>query len=94
MILRRAFELQFISREQFYKSLAVERRRILQSREGKPGSSFEANFAARNGQLLVESIFGSVMEGQTLYREAADILEAKAGTLARLVSEAALAKGA
>jgi Zn-dependent peptidase ImmA (M78 family) len=93
-ILRRAFELRLISREEFYRRLVVEKRRLLENREKKPGGNFEANFGARNGRLLVESLLSSVMEGQTLYREAAAILEVKTSTLVRLVSEAALAKGA
>jgi Zn-dependent peptidase ImmA (M78 family)/transcriptional regulator with XRE-family HTH domain len=94
MILRRAFELDLITAEAFYRQLAVEKRRLLEHREKRKGGNFDASFTARNGRLLVESLFGSVLEGQTLYREAAAILEVKAGTLARLMSEAGLAKGA
>jgi len=94
MILRRAFELRLITSQAFYRQLEGEKRRLLELRKKGTGGNFDASFAARNGRLLVDSIFGSVLEGQTLYREAADILEVKTGTLSRLMSEAALAKGA
>lgn len=87
MILRRAFALHLISAEAFYQHLAIEKCRLLERREKSQGGNFDSNFAARNGRLLVESLFGSVLEGQTLYREAAAILEVKAGTLSRLMSE-------
>ena len=94
MILRRAFELKLISADSFYQHLAIEKRKLLEYRDKGQGGNFDASFAARNGRLLIESLFGSVVEGQTLYREAAAILEVTTGTLTRLVSEAALAKGA
>lgn len=91
-VLRRAFELRLISSDVFYKNLQGVQRQLSERRKKTPGGNFEASFAARNGRLLVQSLFGSVLEGQTLYRDAAAILEVNTGTLARLVSEAATAK--
>jgi Zn-dependent peptidase ImmA (M78 family) len=94
MVLRRAYELGLVSRKEFFDHLRAEKGNQRVSRKDRKGGSFYNNFGARNGQRLVGSIFESVSEGRTLYREAASILEIKVGTLGRLLSRSALATGA
>jgi len=94
MVLRRAYELGLVSRAEFFDHLRAEKNKQRVVPKDRKGGSFYNNFNARNGRRLVGSIFESVSEGRTLYREAAAILEIKVGTLGRLLSRSALATGA
>jgi Zn-dependent peptidase ImmA (M78 family) len=94
MILRRAYELGLIARTLFFDRVLVEKSRQRATRIESKGGSFYNNFASRNGRLLIGSVFESVAEGRTLYREAAAILELKVGTLAQLMTRSAPAKDA
>ena len=94
MVLRRAHELGLVSRAMFFDRLREERNRKLVVENGRKGGSFYNNFTSRNGRLLVGSVFESVIEGRTLYREAAAVLEIKVGTLGRLLERSEFAKGA
>jgi len=94
MVLRRAHEMGFVSRTFFFDRLREERNRTRVTEKGRKGGSFYNNFTSRNGRRLVGSIFESVSEGRTLYREAAAILEIKVATLGRLLERATYAKGA
>ena len=94
MVLRRAHELGFVTRAFFFDHLREERNRTRVTEKDRKGGSFYNNFTSRNGRRLVGSIFESVSEGRTLYREAAAILEIKVATLGRLLERATYAKGA
>jgi Zn-dependent peptidase ImmA (M78 family)/transcriptional regulator with XRE-family HTH domain len=90
MILRRALELNLITKSQFYAALEDHYSRAIERSNESSGGSFTNNFYARNGHLLTKAVFESVLEGKTLYRDGARLLHLKASTLARLARESVL----
>lgn len=84
MILRRGLELGTISRADYFTHMEIEKTKQLKDVKKRSGGDFNNNFAARNGHLLINAVFESVLEGKTLIREAATILDTKSPTLASL----------
>lgn len=90
MILRRALELELITKSQFYSALEDHYSRSHEQRNESGGGDFMNSFYARNGHLFTKAVFESVMEGKTLYRDAAGLLHLKVSTVARLARESLL----
>lgn len=86
VILRRALELGQLTRSEYFQNLEDERQRHLKLAKGGSGGDFRRNLYARNSSPLVNAVFESVLNGRTLYREAANILEVKSSTLSNMAS--------
>lgn len=87
VVLRRALDLGYIDRTDFVKQLANERAKQVEPDRGGSGGSFRSNLYARNGKLLVDAVLESVLNGQTLYRDGATVLDLKSATLSNVASD-------
>jgi Zn-dependent peptidase ImmA (M78 family) len=85
VILRRAFDLNKITRDQFFHYYNLEldnqRKRKSQSDEKGGGGNFYTTLFARNSRLLTNSVISLAYEGKLLYRDAASLLGVKVQTL-------------
>lgn len=75
VILRRLHEVGRLSREDFWKTYREEHERLrnMERRTGI-GGDFYANLCARVSRPLVEAVVISTLEGQTLFRDAFQLL--------------------
>lgn len=92
MVLRRALELDKITRVDFYRQLEIEKGRQTPTARRSSGGNFQNSLTARNSSILVSAVFESVLEGRVLYREAASVLDVKPSTLSRLVEDSRIAR--
>jgi Zn-dependent peptidase ImmA (M78 family)/DNA-binding XRE family transcriptional regulator len=74
VILRRAFELELISEQEFFDHAEVLKKRSVKKKKGQAGGDYYRSLIARNGKNLTTAVVASALEGRTLYREAASIL--------------------
>lgn len=75
VVLRRALDLQFISRGQFSNLYAVENERAQAPRgDDAAGGDFYRTLWIRNGSSFTRAVVSSTLEGRTLYRDAARLL--------------------
>jgi len=81
MVLRRAYDFGEISRQDYFKQLESERTRQTAPTREQSGGDFRRSLVARNSRLLVNAVLESVLAGQSLYREAATVLDVKPATL-------------
>lgn len=87
VILRRAYDLGLIQRSEYFAGLEGHRRQQVPPAPDSPGGSFRRNLYARNSSLLVSAVLESVLNGRTLYREAATILDTKPSTVSSLAAD-------
>ncbi len=87
VILRRGLELSLISRKDFITHLEIEKSKQIKTEKGKSGGDFTKTFSARNGRLLLNAVFESVLDSTLMFREAAGILDIKAQTVASLAED-------
>ena len=75
VILRRAFELDFIGSQTFVSLLEIVKGKQKSVKSEKPGGDFYATLQVRNGYNLTSTIVGAALEGRILYRQAAELLD-------------------
>jgi Zn-dependent peptidase ImmA (M78 family) len=88
VILRRAYTVGYFSwsdYDTYYRENAeFFRRKELEQRESGGGGNYYANLFARNSPTFTNSVVTAVVEGKTLYREAAHLLNVKVDTISKL----------
>ncbi len=73
VVLRRAFELERVTREELHEQAKVYAANL--GKTGKTsGGAFYPTLAARSGKHFLAAVISSALEGRTLYREAAGLL--------------------
>jgi Zn-dependent peptidase ImmA (M78 family) len=91
VILRRAYELNAITRNQFFTLLEKEqqKQREREQKEAEEPSEGGGNFyftlPIRNSRRLTETVLGALQAEGVSYREAARLLGVKTGTLPKLI---------
>ena len=85
VVLRRAFDLGRISRQQFFASYQQEKEKFKKS--DSSGGSFYPTFAARNSRHLASAIVTAAYEGKLLFRDAARMLNVKVKTVESIAAE-------
>ena len=92
VILRRSFEMNFISQSQFYENLEILKNEIaLHERKPKgEGGDFYKTFNTRNSLKFSSTILEALVDGSMLYREAANLLNIHVSTLHELVNRSVL----
>lgn len=92
VVLRRALDLNKISREEFFESyereydkLAAHENRMT-SNEDTTGDFYNA-FFSRHSRLLSTAIISAANEGRLMFREAANLLQVKVSTLDRIARQ-------
>ena len=81
--LRRAYDLNLISRDTFwgaYDGFAAEWK-AQRARPDGSGGDFYRTLLSRNSPTFTTALIGSVAEGQSLHRDAARLLNVKAARL-------------
>jgi len=85
VILRRAFDLKRITRDEFFHYYDLEinnqSKRKEDSAEKSSGGNFHATLFARNSKLLTSTVVSLAYEGRLLYRDAASLLGVKVKSL-------------
>jgi Zn-dependent peptidase ImmA (M78 family)/DNA-binding XRE family transcriptional regulator len=79
VILRRAYELDKITRQEFVELLEQERKKYKKKRSF--GGNYYRNVIARMGSKFTRAVLAEVREGNLLYRDAARLLRLKVPTL-------------
>jgi len=84
--LRQAYEVNKISREQFFSQLDLEyaRQRNREARQAG-GGDFYVTLRSRNGAKFTTAVVEALSEGRVLHREAARLLGVKVTTLGKVV---------
>jgi Zn-dependent peptidase ImmA (M78 family) len=89
VILRRYFDAGFISKDELWEAYRVEMSKI-RAAEAKQGGGgdFYKTLAVRTGKRFARAVLASAMEGQTMLREAGQLLGfKKVSTLERAARE-------
>jgi Zn-dependent peptidase ImmA (M78 family) len=86
VVLRRAFELDKIGRDEFFRLVKNEKDKQRLRKKSK-GGNFLTNMLARNSQRLTSGVLSALRENQLLYRDAAKLLGVQGAVLARLLKE-------
>lgn len=86
VVLRRALELDLLTRGEFFSLLIEARgyRSELDERSDAGGGDFYATFGARNGERFPSVVLGALRGGRLLYREAARLLDVHPATIGAL----------
>jgi|FLOH01.1.fsa_nt_gi Zn-dependent peptidase ImmA (M78 family)/transcriptional regulator with XRE-family HTH domain len=82
--LRRAFDLNYISREVFYTLFAEAQRKFEEYQSTKPvsgGGDFFRTLKVRNSGIFSQAVVTSALEGKLLYRDASALLNIKASKI-------------
>ncbi|MCF6265120.1 MAG: ImmA/IrrE family metallo-endopeptidase [Desulfuromusa sp.] len=89
VVLRRIFDLGAIDRDTLWRTYADELERLRQlGRRGSGGGDFYRTLGARGSKRFVRAVIGSTLEGQTLFRDAFQLLGIKKSeTFYRAASE-------
>ncbi len=74
VVLRRAFELERVTREEFHEQAKVYAANLGKISKTSGGGAFYPTLAARSGKHFLAAVISSALEGRTLYREAAGLL--------------------
>lgn len=88
VILRRAFDLHYIEKAAFldaYNRIEGQYRQQEEDQNADGGGNFFATLFTRNGRTFTNAVLGSLIEGKTLYREAAQMLNVKVPTINKIV---------
>lgn len=91
VVLRRAYDLNVISRELFYEHYRSELRNHIKkeadSQEEESGGNFYATLWTRNSSVLTSAIVSAAYEGRLLFRDAARFLGVKVKTLESIANK-------
>ena len=74
VIVRRLWDADFLSRDQFFRYFAQELTRIASLQQAAGGGNFYLSQAARVSKRFTRALIESTLEGQTLYRDAMKML--------------------
>lgn len=91
VILRRAYELDVVTRNEFFRLIADEKRRQQerelreQEEEERGGGNFYATLAVRNSAILTTAVVTAFKEGTLSHSDTARLLGVKTGTLPKLI---------
>lgn len=91
VILRRAFELNIINRNQFFALLEIEQAKQTQREEqeeeepAEGGGNFYYTLPVRNSRKFTETVLGALQAESVFYRDAANLLGVKTATLPKLI---------
>jgi len=86
VILRRAYDLNKITKTSFFEHYNQELNNYIEFGKKSKGGNFHNSFWARNSNSIAGAIITSTMEGKTLYRDAARLLNVKVGTINKLAT--------
>jgi len=86
VILRRAYNLNQITRTEFFEHYNQELHNYSSFGKKTKGGNFHNSFWARNSHRIAGAIITSTMEGKTLYRDAAKLLSVKVNTINNLAA--------
>ena len=89
VVLRRAFELELISRDQFFHQLSYEREHQLTQPAGGRGHQIN-NIIARSGRKFTNAIVNATLEGSLGYATASQLLGVKTKTIGSLADHLGL----
>ena len=90
VILRRAYELDVITKSEFFRLIAEEKRRQEerqlreQVEEERGGGNFYATLVVRNSAILTTAVVSAFKEGTLSHSDTARLLNVKTGTLPKL----------
>jgi len=87
VILRRALELEKISRDIFFEYYQQEINRYTSRISEESGGDFYRTLFARNSKILSRAILTSLYEGNVLYRDAARLLGVKVNRLKQIADD-------
>ena len=87
VILRRAYELNIINRNQFFGLLKQERENQTTKKPSR-GGDYYRNVRARHSSKFIEVLLSDVRQGRTAYRDAARLVDMKVPTLVKLIEKA------
>ncbi len=81
--LKRAFDLEKVGYKLFSQLLEAEYKRFEQPKkeDDEGGGNFWASFSARNSPTFVRAVLGSLRQDKMTYRDAANLLGIRVGTL-------------
>lgn len=79
VILRRAFELDKITKKEFFEHIELERKKYKKQRSS--GGNYYRNVIARMGSKFTKAVLTEVREGNLLHRDAARLLRLRVPTL-------------
>ncbi len=86
VILRKALDMEIISRDEFFESYYKELAEQKTDR-GRSGGDFFNNFISRNSHTLTHAIINATFEGRLLFREASQLLNVKIKTLEKVAEK-------
>jgi len=88
VILRQAFELDKITRQEYEERIEAEEERFrLQQEEREGGGNFYRTMRVRNSRILVSSVLEAIQASKIGLRDAATLLGCKVPTLKNVASE-------
>lgn len=88
VILRQAFELDKITRQEYEERIEAEEERFrLQQEERESGGNFYRTMRVRNSRILVSSVLEAIQASKIGLRDAATLLGCKVPTLKNVASE-------
>jgi Zn-dependent peptidase ImmA (M78 family)/DNA-binding XRE family transcriptional regulator len=79
VILRRAYELDKITRTEFFEHIEIERKKY--RKQQSSGGNYYRNVVSRMGSKFSKAVLTQMREGNLLYRDAARLLRLKVPTL-------------
>lgn len=82
VILRRAFELDKITKREFFEHVELERKKYRRQRAS--GGNYYRNVISRMGSQFTKTVLAEARAGNLLYRDAARLLKLKVPTLMKL----------
>jgi Zn-dependent peptidase ImmA (M78 family) len=86
VVIRRAYELEKISRERFFRLVKREKSRPIPPRRKGGGDAWRA-LLARNSKKLTYDVLAAVRENRLLYRDAAALLAVSAPNVPKLLGK-------
>jgi Zn-dependent peptidase ImmA (M78 family)/DNA-binding XRE family transcriptional regulator len=85
VILRRAYELDKITRKEFFAHVELERKKYRRQRAS--GGNYYRNVIARMGSQFTKAVLAEVRAGNLLYRDGARLLKMKVPTFAKFYEQ-------
>lgn len=85
VILRRAYELDKITKKEFFEHVELERKKY--KRQQASGGNYYRNVIARMGSQFTKSVLAEVRAGNLLYRDAARLLRMKVPTFTKFYQQ-------
>ena len=86
VILRRAFDLEIISRDEFFQAFQ-EILRASKPRKAGGGGNFYNSFLSRNSRRFTQELFSAVHSGHLSYLDAARLLNTRPGKLVKAMEK-------